>query len=184
MIPEFILDIVESITAPINSILFLTLLTALLAVLSNIITRKIVDYEKMREYQELVKQLASLKMEAAKKKSKRITYKIRKIERRVNDLKPVIMRDQLKQGAVFIAIFWPVFIILKSIYTEVPVASLPFDVWWIFKLPIISSFRRGSVLATNVIGFLGYYALSYSVFNSFLNKMLSPGEGHGKKKNY
>lgn len=158
-------NLVNLISYPPNSIIFLTLLAIMLNFIMAIVTKFTIDIEKLKKYSEQRKEFMRLKYEL-KLKGKKGELKIKKLESKMKSVEQELMMMQLKQSLITPLPMLLVFILLRRVYGSIPVASLP------FKLPFSSFLHRGSPLSEYEVGFIGFYFIVSIAFSPIIQKAL------------
>jgi len=128
------------------SVITVVLITILMASLSSVVTRRLVDVELMRRRSTEIKEWQSAYTKAVRAKDEKQIDKLKKKQQSINSLQMEMSKDQLKPTlltlvpfAIFYYIFFGVF--GKGIVAYTPIA-IPFigsklSFWWYY---LISSF--------------------------------------------
>jgi len=159
--------LVDKLAFPPYSILFIVAISFVISVITTLISKKTIDYDKMRYYRKIVTEYTRLQREYA------LSGGDRKLAKRMEKMKPAYseaqaemtkmsMRPMLYTTVPLLAIFW----VLRGFYYEVPIVRLP------FAIPMIGLLRRGSSFAPDVIGYVGLYFLSSFMFSMILQRLL------------
>ena len=160
-------DFKELITLPPYSILFILVISFVITLATTLVSKRTIDYDKMRYYRKIVAEYTRLQKEYAfSKGDKRLAKKLEKMKPAYSEaqaeMTKMSMRPMLYTTLPLLAIFW----ILRGIYFEIPIVRLP------FALPMIDLLRRGSCFAPDVIGYVGLYFMSSFMFSMVLQRLL------------
>lgn len=143
-----------------------------LAIIVNMISRTIVDWEEVNRVRDKQKQLQSDLKEA---KNENDHKKIQKLERKQREFMQQHMGTMFSPMKTMLIIFIPfiiVFSLLNSTYGGWVVAWVPFKFLWPhIGFPLLSRFFKGTFVS---LGFFGWYILSYFGFSQIWRKILVP----------
>ncbi len=158
----------DFIIYPPGSIIFLTFLALFINLFVNLISKREIDYQRMRELQKIVKEYNELQKQLLRNPDdKKLKKKIDRMKPKANaaqaEITKMSMRPMLYTTIPIIAIFW----ILGGMYREIPVVQLP------FPLPFVVDYFHGdSALSSVTLGYLGYYIIASYFFSMILQRIL------------
>ncbi len=164
----------SSILFPPGSILFLTFLAFAISLSINLLNKRTIDYDRLRELQKIVNEYTKLQRELIKDpENKKLKKKLDRMKPQFDaarsEMTKMNMKPMLYTTLPILVIFWA----LGNFYAEIPVARLP------FPLPFIMDYFHGnSALSSQTIGYLGYYIIVSFLFSMIFQKILgtSPTE--------
>ncbi len=159
---------------PPGSILFLTFLAFAISLSINLLNKRTIDYDRLRELQKIVNEYTKLQRELIKDpENKKLKKKLDRMKPQFDaarsEMTKMNMKPMLYTTLPILIIFWA----LGNFYAEIPVARLP------FPLPFIMDYFHGnSALSNQTIGYLGYYIIVSFLFSMIFQKILgtSPTE--------
>ena len=159
----------EKIAYPPGSFLFLTLVAFLASLFIQLVNKRTIDYEKVRRANKIQREYVDLQKEFARTRDKKIQKKMLKMKPGMDMARSEASSMSMKPMLFTIIPMMVVWQILRPVFTDLPVLRMPFN---LFNLPLIGIFRRGSVLAANVLGYLSYYMLISYLFTFILQRLL------------
>ncbi len=153
---------------PPGSIIFLTFLALTISLGVNLINKRTINYERMRELQKIVKEYTDLQRELVKNPDdKRLKKKLDKMKPQFDAARAEIsrmnMRPLLYTTIPIIMIFW----LLGNFYADIPVINLPFPLPW-----ILDYFHNNSGLSNQTLGYVGYYVIASFLFSAIFQRLL------------
>ena len=153
---------------PPGSIIFLTILAFLINLFVNLISKREIDYDRMRELQKIVKEYSELQKQLLRNPDDRkLKKKVERMKPKANaaqaEITKMSFRPMLYTTVPILAIFW----ILGGMYREIPVVKLPFPIPF-----IIDYFHSDSALSSVTLGYLGYYIIVSYFFSMLLQRAL------------
>ncbi len=159
---------------PPGSILFITFLAFAISLSINLLNKRTIDYDRLRELQKIVNEYTKLQRELIrdpenKKLKKKLDRMKPQFDAARSEMTKMNMKPMLYTTLPILVIFWA----LGNFYSEIPVARLP------FPLPFIMDYFHGnSALSSQTIGYLGYYIIVSFLFSMIFQKILgtSPTE--------
>ncbi|MCD6244834.1 MAG: TMCO1/EMC3 family protein [Candidatus Korarchaeota archaeon] len=158
----------DLILFPPGSILFLMVLAFVISLSINLINKKQIDYNRMRELQKIINEYTKLQREALKDpENKKLKKKLDRMKPQFDaarsEMSKMNLKPMLYTTLPILIIFWA----LGSFYSEIPVAKLP------FPLPFILDYFHGSsALSNQVVGYLGFYIVCSFLFSMILQRIL------------
>lgn len=161
------MDILYIIFPP-GSILFLTFLAFAISLSVSLLNKRTIDYNRLRELQKVVNEYTKLQRELIKDpENKKLKKKLDRMKPQFNtarsEMTKMNMKPMLYTTIPILLIFWA----LGSLYSEIPVANLP------FPIPIIMDYFHGnSALSSRTLGYLGYYIIASFLFSMIFQKIL------------
>jgi len=160
-------SLVDKLAFPPYSILFIVGISFVISVITTLVSKKTIDYDKMRYYRRVVSEYTKLQREyALSGGDKRLAKKLEKMKPAYSEaqaeMTKMSMRPMLYTTVPLFAIFW----VLRGFYYEIPIVKLHFGI------PMIDLLRRGSSFAPDVIGYVGLYFLSSFMFSMILQRLL------------
>jgi len=158
----------SSILFPPGSIIFLTVLALSISLGVNLVNRRTINYERMRELQRIIREYTELQKELMRNPGdKKLKKKLDKMKPQFDaargEVSRMNMRPMLYTTLPIILIFW----LLGSFYTDIPVINLPFPLPW-----ILDYFHGNSGLSNQTLGYLGYYVIVSFLFSSIFQRLL------------
>ena len=164
----------EAILFPPGSLLFLMFLAFAISLSINLLNKRTIDYDRLRELQKIVNEYSKLQRELIRDpENKKLRKKLERMKPQFDaarsEMTRMNMKPMLFTTLPILAIFWA----LGNFYQEIPVARLP------FPLPFILDFFHGnSALSSQTIGYLGFYVLCSFMFSMIFQRILgtSPTE--------
>jgi len=151
---------------PPGSYIFLTLLAFLITLFVQIVNKKTIDYRKLRRLNQIQREYYELQREFLRTGNKKIKKKMEKLKPDVDRARAESFSMSMKPMLYVTLPLLIIWQLLRPIYMEVPIVSLPIE------LPFLGIFRRNSALSTNVLGFFGYYTLVSYLLSFILQKIL------------
>ncbi|ACB08319.1 EMC3/TMCO1 family protein [Candidatus Korarchaeum cryptofilum] len=157
----------SSILFPPGSIIFLTFLALAISLGVNLINKRTINYERMRELQKIVKEYTDLQRELIKNPDdKRLKKKLDKMKPQFDaaraEMSRMNMRPLLYTTIPIIVIFW----LLGNFYADIPVINLPFPLPW-----ILDYFHNNAGLSNQTLGYVGYYVMASFLFSAIFQRL-------------
>ena len=156
---------VEMLKYPPYSFYFLFILSLILNLVSSLVSKAKVDYEKLKRYNEERKKYFELKKRAAMG-DKKSMIKAKKMEARINAINIEYQKMVMLPTLYTFVPFMLIFILLRRFYGENPVLKLP------FKIPFESFLHKGSMLDPYTLGYIGCYFLVSISTSLIIQKIL------------
>jgi uncharacterized membrane protein (DUF106 family) len=152
---------------PPYSIVFIITLAFLLTLITNIISKKRIDYDKMRQYQKVIKEYTDLQKEFLRTGDKKLEKKLGKMRYQYKTAQSEMMRMSFIPTMYTIIPIMIIFILLGGFYSEIPFIRLPIG------LPYVMDFFHGrSVFGNDVLGYFGVYVLASFFFSTIIQKIM------------
>ena len=143
-----------------------------LATTVNMVSRVVVDWEKVNSVRDKQKELQE---KVKKAKADNESKKARKLERKQQEFMQENMGAMFSPMKTMIIIFIPFVIVLNlmnSTFGGWVVAWMPFNFPWPnLDLPLVGRFFKGTIAS---LGYFGWYLLSYFGFSQIMRKLLVP----------
>lgn len=152
---------------PPYSIIFIITLAFFLTLITNIISKKKIDYEKMKQYQKVIKDYTDLQKEFLRTGDKKLEKKLEKMKPQYKTAQSEITKMSFIPTMYTVIPIMIIFILLGGFYSEIPFLKLP------FSLPYIMGYFHGrSVFGDDVLGYFGTYVLASFFFSTIIQKIM------------
>lgn len=143
-----------------HAILFILGIAVLFSLIITLITRRVVDWKKVKQIKAEVNAWRKEMQEAQRKKDMKRLYKLQQDQKRILGLQGKVMMSSFKPALFYIVPYILIWSWLSGLYSGWVVAWLPFSL----PLPIV-----GTLVS---FGFLPWFLLSYFGFSSIWRKLL------------
>ncbi|MFB0499957.1 MAG: EMC3/TMCO1 family protein [Candidatus Hadarchaeaceae archaeon] len=130
------------------------------SLLITLITRRVVNWERMRQIKAEVTTFQKELREAQRKRDMKSVHKLQQDQKRIMSLQGVMMKENFKPTLFYIVPYFIFWFILSGIYAGWVVAWLPFRL----DLPFFGTWVS--------CGFLSWYLLTYFGFSQMWRKLL------------
>jgi uncharacterized membrane protein (DUF106 family) len=130
------------------------------SLLITLITRRVVNWERMREIKAEVSAFQKELREAQRKRDMKSVHKLQQDQKRIMSLQGTMMKENFKPTLFYIVPYFIFWFILSGIYAGWVVAWLPFRL----DLPFFGTWVS--------CGFLSWYLLTYFGFSQMWRKLL------------
>ncbi len=132
----------------------------LVSLIITLITRRVVNWERMRQIKAEVSAFQKELREAQRKRGMKNVYKLQQDQKRIMSLQGEMMKENFKPTLFYIVPYFIFWFILSGIYAGWVVAWLPFRL----DLPFFGTWVS--------CGFLSWYLLTYFGFSQIWRKLL------------
>jgi len=143
-----------------HAIFFILAIAVVFSLIITLITKRVVDWPKVKQIKKEVDDWRKSLLEAQRKKDMKRLYKLQQDQKRIMGLQGQVMMASLKPAIFYIVPYFLLWTWLGGMYSGWVVAWLPFSL----PLPIV-----GTMVS---FGFLPWFLLSYFGFSSIWRKLL------------
>jgi uncharacterized membrane protein (DUF106 family) len=143
-----------------HSMLFILLVSIVFALIVTLISKRVVNWEEVKQKKKRVSEWQKALMDAQRKKDMKTLHKLQQEQKEMMELQGQIMMASLKPAIFYMVPYFILWLWLSGIYSSWVVAWLPFNL----PLPVIGT--------TASLGFLGWYFLAYFCFSSIWRRLL------------
>lgn len=156
------------------SVLIILGVSISLSIIVSLVSRTVVDWEKVNRVQDKQSELQDKLKEARKENDTKKAHKIQEKQQEFMQQHMGTMFSPMKTMIIIIIPFIIVFQLLSSTYGGWAVAWLPFRLPWPdIGFIMFDRFFKGPVAS---LGFFGWYMLSYFGFSQVMRKILVPNQ--------
>jgi uncharacterized membrane protein (DUF106 family) len=141
-------------------------LSILTSMFTTVATYFMVDQKKAKLIRDKVSAMQKEIMEAQKSGDKKKIAKAKKKQSEMMALQSDMMRNQFKPMIIYMIPLFAVFYFLRAQFDMVPVAELPFRLWF------MDFFHQNNVISADQFGFIAWYFATASWFGSIFRKIL------------
>ncbi len=157
-----------------HSVLVILGVSLSLSIIVSLVSRTVVDWEKVNRVQDKQKELQDKLKEARKANDTKKAHKIQEKQQEFMQQHMGTMFSPMKTMIIILIPFIIVFQLLSSTYGGWAVAWLPFRLPWPdIGFLMFDRFFKGPVAS---LGFFGWYMLSYFGFSQVMRKILVPNQ--------
>jgi len=143
-----------------HAMFFILAIAIIFSLIITLITKRVVDWPKVKQIKKEVDDWRKSLLEAQRKKDMKRLYKLQQDQKRIMGLQGQVMMASLKPAIFYIVPYFLLWTWLGGMYSGWVVAWLPFSL----PLPIV-----GTMVS---FGFLPWFLLSYFGFSSIWRKLL------------
>ena len=164
------------------STLFVLSLSLLLSILISVVSRVVMDMDKLNRYQKEISTWNKAKAEAQKTANKRLYRKVKRKEKYIQKIQSKVMTERFKPMIFYMAPFFALFWILNGFYngylpTVMGGEIARFVVVLPFSFPI--EFFGVNIDNLHHMYFWGWYAMTSFAFGTIVQKVLGLQMGMG-----
>jgi len=143
-----------------HSMLFILLISIVFALVVTLISKRVVNWEDIKQKKKRVSEWQKALMDAQRKKDMKTVYKLQQEQKEMMALQGQVMMASFKPAIFYMVPYFILWMALSGFYGSWVVAWLPFNL----PLPIIGTMASA--------GFLGWYLLAYFGFSSIWRRLL------------
>jgi uncharacterized membrane protein (DUF106 family) len=143
-----------------HSVLFILLISIIFALVVTLISKRVVNWEEVKQKKKRVSDWQKALMDAQRKKDMKTVHKLQQEQKEMMALQGQIMMASFKPAIFYIVPYFILWMALSGLFSGWVVAWLPFNL----PLPVVGT--------TASLGFLGWYFLAYFCFSSIWRRLL------------
>lgn len=164
---NFIFEAVGILYAP-GSTYFIILFNVLIAVLMSLLTKALVDVEKISRHQKEIKVHNENKKKAMESADKKLWQKVQRREDYIKKIQSEMMIQNMKPMLVWFVPITIIFFLMRSAFLNIPIAWMP------FKFPSIPLLIQNVRYLDNLtwMGFTGWYFLTSIGLGNFVRRFM------------
>jgi uncharacterized membrane protein (DUF106 family) len=156
---------------------FIILFNVLIAVLMSLLTRALIDVDKISRHQKEIKEHNANKKKAMDKADKKLWQKVQRREDYIKKIQSEMMIQQMKPMLVWFVPITMIFFLMRTAFLNIPIAWMPFrfpEIWI-----IINNLKYYQNLTW--MGFTGWYFLTSVSLGQFVRRFMgaSPTASRG-----
>ncbi len=147
---------------------FIILFNILIAVLMSLLTRALIDVDKISRHQKEIKEHNANKKKAMDSADKKLWQKVQRREDYIKKIQSEMMIQQMKPMLVWFVPITMIFFLMRTAFLNIPIAWMPFkfpEIWI-----IISNLKYYENLTW--MGFTGWYFLTSIGFGQFVRRFM------------
>ena len=143
-----------------HSMLFILLISIVIALVVTLISKRVVNWEEIKQKKKRVSEWQKALMDAQRKKDMKTVHKLQQEQKEMMALQGQIMMASFKPAIFYMVPYFILWMALSGFYGNWVVAWLPFNL----PLPIVGTLAS--------LSFLGWYLLTYFGFSSIWRRLL------------
>jgi uncharacterized membrane protein (DUF106 family) len=154
-----------------GSTYFIILFNVLIAVLMSLLTRALIDVDKISRHQKEIKEHNNNKKKAMDTADKKLWQKVQRREEYIKKIQSEMMIQQMKPMLVWFVPITMIFFLMRTAFLNIPVAWMPFkfpEIWIIISN--LKYLERGATLTW--MGFTGWYFLTSVGLGNFVRRFM------------
>lgn len=151
-----------------GSAYFIIFFNILIAVLISLLTRTLMDIDKISRHQKEIKEHQQNKKKAMETADKKLWQKVQRREEYIKKIQSEMMVQQMKPMLVYFVPMIIIFFLMRSAFVNIPVAWMP------FKFPEIPIIIRNVKYLDGLtwMGFTGWYFLTSIALGNYVRRFM------------
>lgn len=144
-----------------------------LSMTSSLLSRKLMDINRMKRYSVEIKKFKELEKEVKETGDRKAAIKLKRKQKYIEKITRTVMWQRFKPMLVYFVPFLLLFIFLSSTFGNTTAAMFPFNIG---KIPLLNMFVRGPwgvyVPMGFALGYVSWYIISSFGFTTVIQKLL------------